>query len=404
MTPRERVLASISHKQPDKVPIDLGGTPSSGISAIAYGNLKKHLKIEKGHTRIYDVVQQLAQPEDFILNRFDISVLDIGRTFNTNDTDWYDITMVNNAKAQYPVWFRPAKQPDGSWDAFANDGTLVARKPATGTFFDQAVFPYIDGYPTDYKDLPKAMSKVLWSALVHSPWDHACEKDFWQMLRQRALDLRDKTDRALIIVAGCNLFEWGTFLRRMDNFLMDLYTAQADVEKLLDVLMEQHLAVLEKVCHAVGDIADVLRFGDDLGMDNGPLMSPEIYRKLFKPRHTQLCQYVKTHSKMHTFLHSCGSIYKLMPDLIEAGYDIINPVQTNCVDMEPEKLKKEFGKDIAFWGGERYEKCTESCLVSRGQGARYRQAENLCSRWWFCFQYRSQYPAGRSTTKYCCVV
>ncbi|HOV64732.1 MAG TPA: uroporphyrinogen decarboxylase family protein, partial [Spirochaetia bacterium] len=108
---------------------------------------------------------------------------------------------------------------------------------------------------------------------------------------------------------------------------------------------------LEKVCEAVGDIADILRFGDDLGLDSGPFMSRDVYRRLFKPRHKELCEYVKSHSAMHTFLHSCGSLYELMPDLIDAGYEIINPVQTNARNMEPELLKREFGRDITFWGG-----------------------------------------------------
>jgi uroporphyrinogen decarboxylase len=201
------------------------------------------------------------------------------------------------------------------------------------------------------KELPSAMDKVLWSALVHSPWDHASEPGFWDTLRKNAIALRASTDRAIMIVCGCNLFEWGTFLRRMDNFLMDLHLEPDNVERLLDALMTVHMKTLKKVCEAVGDICDILRFGDDLGMDNGPFMSPETYRTLFKPRHTKLCEYVHAHSSMKTFLHSCGSIYSLMPDLIEAGYDIINPVQTNCRDMEPEKLKQEFGKDITFWGG-----------------------------------------------------
>ena len=131
-----------------------------------------------------------------------------------------------------------------------------------------------------------------------------------------------------MIVCGCNLFEWGTFLRRMDNFLMDIYTDEYEVERLLDQLMERHMATLEKVCTAVGDVADILRFGDDLGMDTAPFISPEKYRRLFKPRHAALCAYVHSHSKMKTFLHSCGSVAQLLPDLIEAGYDILNPVQT----------------------------------------------------------------------------
>jgi uroporphyrinogen decarboxylase len=163
--------------------------------------------------------------------------------------------------------------------------------------------------------------------------------------------MRKTTDKALLIVCGCNLFEWGTFLRRMDNFLMDLMCDQSNVEKLLDELLIRHLATLEKVCKSVGDIVDIIRFGDDLGMTSGPFMAPEIYRQLFKPRHKILCDYVKSHSKMHTFIHSCGSISLLMPDLIEAGIEIFNPVQTNAFRMDPVFLKKEFGNDCTFWGG-----------------------------------------------------
>jgi uroporphyrinogen decarboxylase len=351
MNSRERLLAAINHKEPDRVAIDLGSTPSSGISAAAYGNLKKALGISSGHTRIYDVVQQLAQPEDMILDRFGVDVVDIGRAFNTADSDWYDITLFNGNTAQYPTWFKPHQEADGSWTAFAADGTPIAKMPANAAFYDQLCFPYLDGYPENFRDLPDAMKKVLWAALVHSPWDNAARPDFWEQLRKKTLALRQQTDRALMVVCGCNLFEWGTFLRRMDNFLMDIYTEPRQVEVLLDALMEQHIATLEKVCRAVGDIVDILRFGDDLGMDSGPFMSPEIYRRLFKPRHKQLCDFVKKNSRMKTFLHSCGSIYAILPDMIEAGYDIINPVQTNCIDMDPVRLKKEFGSDITFWGG-----------------------------------------------------
>jgi len=115
--------------------------------------------------------------------------------------------------------------------------------------------------------------------------------------------------------------------------------------------MKRHLSTLEKVCNSVGDIVDIIRFGDDLGMTQGPFMSPEIYRQLFKPRHKILCDYVKSHSQMHTFIHSCGSISLLMPDLIDAGIEIFNPVQTNVYGMDPAFLKKEFGADCTFWGG-----------------------------------------------------
>jgi len=195
------------------------------------------------------------------------------------------------------------------------------------------------------------MGRILWARYAHSPWDHASEADFWPKLREKALWLRENTDKALMIVCGCNLFEWGTFLRRMDNFLMDLLCEPEQVEKLLDALMQRHLATLEKVCHYLGDVVDIIRFGDDLGMTTGPFMAPETYAELFQPRHKMLCDYVKEHSSMHTFIHSCGSISLLLPGLIDAGIEVINPVQTNCANMSPDYLKKEFGEKVAFWGG-----------------------------------------------------
>jgi uroporphyrinogen decarboxylase len=352
MTSRERILAAINHQEPDRVPVDMSSTPSSGISAIAYSNLLKHISRPDLPVQIYDVVQQLAQPDMSILDRFGVDVLDIGRTFNDLPGDWYKITMVNGADAYYPKWFHPARQPDGSYNTYDDDGIrILSRMPLGATFFDQTYFPYVDGYPSDYKDLDAEMNRIMWARDVHSPWDHAGEEDFWPELRKRTLQLKQNTDKALLVVCGCNLFEWGTFLRRMDNFLMDLMCDQENVEKLLDELMKRHLATLEKVCKYVGDIVDIIRFGDDLGMGQGPFMSPEIYRQLFKPRHKMLCDYVKSHSQMHTFIHSCGSISLLMPDLIDAGIDIFNPVQTNVYGMDPEFLKREFGADCTFWGG-----------------------------------------------------
>lgn len=351
MTSRERVLAALNHMQPDRVPLDLGSTPSSGISAIAYNNLKRHLGMHTGHTRIFDVVQQVVQPEWEILDKFGVDVIDIGRVFNTQEEDWYDTTLADGSVGQYPVWFRPKRTANGDYMVYHADGTLIAKMPQGATFFDQTYFPYAEEYPENYDNLDGEMSHVLWSALVHSPWDHAGEPDFYQTLRKKTLELRAKTDKALMITCGCNLFEWGTFLRRMDNFLMDIYTDPENVQKLVEQLMIRHLALLEKVCDAVGDIVDVLRFGDDLGMDTGMFMSAEKYRQLFKPYHTQLNAYVHKHSRMKTLLHSCGSIYPIIGDLIEAGYDALNPVQTTARQMDPVILKREFGKDITFWGG-----------------------------------------------------
>lgn len=351
MTSRERILSAIGHREPDRVPIDLGSTPSSGISAIAYNRVKQHLGLREGHTRVYDVVQQLAQPEDVMLDRYGIDVVDVGRTFHQAPSSWRGVNLFDGSRAEYPAWFHPTPTPGGGWIALHADGTEIAVQLKNMNFFDQTCFPWLDDYPADFSRLRAAMGKVHWAALAHSPWDAAGEPDFWTQLRANALQLRASTDRAIMVVVGCNLFEWGTFLRRMDNFLMDLIAEPEQVARLLDALVEIHLETLRKVCTAVGDIVDICRFGDDLGMETGPFMAPAIYRALFKPRHTILCDYVHRHSSMHTFLHSCGSIYALMPDLIEAGFEIFNPVQTSCRDMDPIGLKASFGRDITFWGG-----------------------------------------------------
>jgi uroporphyrinogen decarboxylase len=351
MTPRERVLASVEHREPDRLAVDLGSTPSSGISAVAHANLVRQLDLANRHTWVYDVVQQLAQPQDELLDRLRIDVVDIGRTFNTEAGDWKPVTLPSGVAVEIPAWFEPVEQADGTWDAFNADGLRIASMPRGAAFFDQTHWPYLEGYPDDLSGLSKVMPDVLWSGLVHSPWDHAGEEGFWDTLRSRTQALRASTDRALMVVVGCNLFEWGTFLRRIDNFLMDLVVDQANVERLLDALLEIHFDTLDHVIASVGDLVDVVRFGDDLGMDNGPLMSPATYRSIFKPRHAALNAYVHERSSMKTFLHSCGSLYDLLPDIIETGVDILNPVQISAAKMEPERLKAEFGDAITFWGG-----------------------------------------------------
>ena len=186
MNSRQRVLAAINHKEPDGVPVDLGATPSSGISAIAYDNLLPHLPLKDRRNWVYDVVQQVAQPSIEVLDYFRIDTLDLGRTFNMHDSDWYDYTLPNGSIAQQPTWFRPGKQADGSSLAYKG-GEAIAVMPATGISYDQVVFPFLDGYPARYDaNLDEAMGRIHWAALAHSPWDHASEPDFWQQLRTNA--------------------------------------------------------------------------------------------------------------------------------------------------------------------------------------------------------------------------
>lgn len=351
MNSRERILAAIRHQQPDRVPIDLGAHGSSGISFVAYQNLIKYLNMEYLPTKVYDVVQELAQPEMELLDHFGVDVVDVGRHFNNAENYWHEAELVKGYPALYPHWFHPEKQADGSWLAAGKTGEYIGKMPPGATFFDQTIFPYLNGYPENYDNLGHQMSRVVWGGFGFTPYDWSDQDNFWEMLREKTLDLKSKTDKALLLGVGCNLFEWGTFLRRIDNFLMDLYLEPENVHRLLDTLMERHLDFLAKVCDTVGDVVDILKFGDDLGTNTGPFIPVEIYNEFFLPRHKALCNFAKSHSSAHTMLHCCGGIYDLIPGLIEAGFEILNPVQINATNMEPERLKREFGKDLTFWGG-----------------------------------------------------
>ncbi len=351
MNSRERILTAIQHKQPDRIPVDLGAHGSSGISFVAYHNLINHLGMQHLPNRVSDVVQQLTQPPMELLEHFGVDVLDVGRHFNNTPGYWHKVELLEGIPTYYPYWFNPVKQKDGSWLAAGKTGEIIGKMPKGATFFDQLIFPWKDSYPKDFSNMGDDMARAVWGGFGFTPYDWIDQPDFWKMLRKKTLDLRSKTDKALLLSVGCNLFEHGTFLRRIDNFLMDLYLEPDKVHAFLDALMERHLDFLSKVCDAVGDIVDILKFGDDLGTNSGPFFPVDTYREFFKPRHTELCNYVKKNSSAHTMLHCCGGIYELIPELIDAGFQVLNPVQINAVNMEPEKLKREFGKDITFWGG-----------------------------------------------------
>jgi uroporphyrinogen decarboxylase len=343
MNSRERLILSLNHVQPDKVPVDLGSSTVTGISAIAYNNLKKYLGL-KTETRVFDVIQQLANVDMNIIDMMGVDVLDINRLSIEGD-GWYSINLADGSKAEYPVWFQPEEASDGSFYTRDKEGTILSKMALGATFFDQMYFPYEKGYPDSFDNLKNDLNKISWVVHSHASNLNAAE------LRERSRKLKEESGKALVMSGGVKLLELGFFIRRMDNFLMDLLINQKKLSEMLDILVEMHLAGLEKKCRALGDIVDVIRFGDDLGMTSGPFMDLDTFRRLFKPRYKILCDYVKKNSTMKIFLHSCGSIKQYIPDLIEVGFDIINPVQTNCYQMDLLTLKREFGNEITFWGG-----------------------------------------------------
>lgn len=345
MDSRERILTSIAHREPDQVPVDLGASTVTGISAIAYNKLKEKLDLDTS-TRIFDVIQQLAHVDETILASFGVDAVDLNTIF-MDDMGWHEVTLGDGSRGAYPDWFRPVEAEDGSFFVRNHEGKIMSRMARSGACFDQSLFPWEQGYPEDMSSIGEAFRSIHWITHSHTKYVRIDEQE----LRSRVKQLRRSTDRAIVMSGGAKLLELGFFLRRMDNLLMDLLADHRNLSRLLDKLVELHLTGLEKKIRSVGDLVDVIRFGDDLGMSTGPFMDVETFRKLFKPRYRELCDYVKQKSDMKIFLHSCGSIRQFIPDLIDAGFDILNPVQTNALGMDARELKQEFGREVTFWGG-----------------------------------------------------
>ena len=352
MTSRDRVLAALRHEETDRVPIDFGGMRSTGIMALAYGTLTAHLGLSED-TLVYDVVQQLAQPSDAVLDAFGVDVVDLGRAFLTRREDWHDWTLPDGSAARAPHYFAPEPDGEGGWLVRADDGTVIGRMPAGSQHLTQRHWP-LQGLQSaaEIGDLAPHTAKVTWMALPSPPrhLDLMTDEGF-RAVQDGARALCETTDRGIMAAFGGNLLEGGQFLCGMQRFLEMLAGEPQLAEALMDRLLEAYMEVLPRFLAAVGPYVQLIQVGDDLGTQVGLQISPDMYRRLIKPRHRILYAYIREHFDGFLFLHSCGSLRELLPDLIDVGVQVINPVQTSAAGMDPVELKRQFGRDLCFWGG-----------------------------------------------------
>ncbi len=345
MTSRQRILDALDHKQPDRVPIDFSGHRSSGIAALAYPGLRKALGLPEKPVRVYDLIQQLAIVDDDILDMFNVDTIELGRGFALQDKDWKNWQLPNGTPCLIPAWCFPQKM-DADWVLVDENGHTAGRMPSGGLYFEQTSFPLMQN--PDKFDLESALNASMWTLPgTAAPPGPVTDKG----LETGAQKLRQTTQRAILGLFGGNLLEIGQMLYRNDRFFMLLAAEPARAHHFLDKLLARHLKNLEEYLLRVGDCIDIIVFGDDLGMQTGPQISPQMYRDFFKPRHRLLWERAKKLANVKVMLHCCGGIKELLPDLIDAGLDAINPVQISCRGMETAALKKEFGRDITFWGG-----------------------------------------------------
>ena len=348
MTSRERVLSAFEHRESDTVPIDFGGHRSSGIAAIAYARLRDYLGLPKRPIRVYDPIQQLAVIDQDVMERFHIDTIEMGRGFAQEDSQWQDWTLPDGTPCSMPAWLRLERGP-GEWVLRSKTGQKMGRMPDGALYFEQANFPFAEH--DDLSEIPRALDETMWTAVASPPGPIADGPGGTGKLRAGAENLRSSSSRAIVGLFGGNLLEIGQFLYRNDNFFMLLAAEPSRAEAFLDAVVDIHLEALERFLSAVGRSIDIVLFGDDLGMQSGPQISPDMYRRIFKPRYARLWRRAKELAPVRVMLHSCGGIRELLPDLLEAGLDTVNPVQISCAGMDAAGLKKDFGKDLVLWGG-----------------------------------------------------
>jgi uroporphyrinogen decarboxylase len=307
-------------------------------------------------------------------------VVELGRGFLLDESDWKEWVLPDGTPCKIPTYINVEKRGTASY-LLADDGVNLAIQPEGCLYFEQIHWPWLDRNPDqqDFSDLEDAFKHTMWTG-IPSPGGHIpLTQDGCAQLAAGARNLRESTDRAIMGLFGGNFFEVPQFLYRIDNYLMHLGTCPEACERLSEALCDFYISRLEKWLGAVGPYIDVILFGDDLGGQSGPLISPAMYRRFHKPWHAKLWRRAKElapHVNVH--LHSCGGIEPLLNDLIEAGLESSNPVQISCNGMEPAHLKKTYGDRFTFWGGG----CDTRQVLPLGTPEEVREnVRNLISVW-----------------------
>ena len=342
MTSRERIRATLNHEQPDTLAIDFGGMRSTGIAAIAYNNLKKRLGLACETTKLYDVFQQLAEPELEIMDRFGGDVVQIHRlapAFGIKIKKWKPWTLQNGSPCLAPEDYNPVQNAKGDFEIINPvTGTIISHMPKGGLYFD-LVTRYLSDIDSETDELDRVMQPEVMT-------DE--ELDF---IEAQCIAARN-TGKATLFAFGGNIFEMGQSDFGYERFYCDLVGEKDFLHHYFTKLTDAYMIELEKVLSRVGKYIDVIQFGDDLGTQNAPQISPAMYCEMIQPYHARMYRYVqKNFPGTKVFLHCCGAIRPLIPHLIDAGAQIINPVQITANHMDPIALKRDFGKSLVFWGG-----------------------------------------------------
>lgn len=345
MTSRQRVIAAIEHREPDRVPLDLGGSFVTGIHVQSLGRLRRKLGLEDRPIKLHDALQMLGEVEMDVVERLGLDVLPI-EPLNMR------IGMENDCSATWELFGETLAVPEnmpverderGDWIFYhgtGEDRRPWQKMPADGYYFDA-----IDYGGWDPNFTPPPLEEIRDSSKA---WAISDERLEW--LAERSAELRRTTDKALM------LNPWGGlgmhYVGKLTEFLCLLAEDPGYVKDLFAICTEAAIANLERLWDAVGENADLIFItGLDFGSQRAELMAPDLFREVYLPPLRAHYEWIHEHTTWKCFEHSCGSIANIVEDMVEAGLDALNPVQTTAAGMDPATLKAQIGDRVCFWGG-----------------------------------------------------
>jgi uroporphyrinogen decarboxylase len=342
LTARDRVIRTLNRQPVDRFPIDLGSHMSTGISAFAYWNLRKALGLPLDDVWIPDVVQMLAYVEDDVLRRFHVDCILLEPRWPAEHrwTPWGDYQFL------VPEPFQPVRQPDDGWMVF--QGAHQMRMPERGFFFDGD-----------------------WL----SNWGAGDEDEKLQQYAREAERIYKETEYATNFLGYSYGLGFGAFFGGIDRCIEMIDNPEqvlADHEKILQASLQRAGKIIDRF----GQYIQLLTISDDMGTQDRPMCRPSLMEKFSAPYIRRFCDFIHRNSDIKVFMHNCGSIKPLIPILIDCGVDVLNPVQISAKNMEPEKLKAEFGDRIIFWGGG----CDTQTVLGAGSPEDVRENVRLLAR------------------------
>ncbi len=358
LTSRERVQLALNHREPDRVPLDLGGSAVTGMQVSSVYLLRQALQLDPPGTpvRVIEPYQMLGEIKPDLMDALGVDIVPLTAPktlFGFRNEGWKPWTLFDGTPVLVPEGFNTEPEPNGDILMYPEGDRSAppsGRMPKGGFYFDTIIRqPPIDESRLNPEDNLEEFTPISDEELAY--------------FQREAERLYIETDKAILANFGGTGFgdialvpaPWLKYpkgIRDVAEWYMSTVTRRDYVYRVFERQCEIALANLEKLYQVVGDrVTAVFVTGTDFGMQIGPFISPQTYRELYQPFHKQLNDWIHQHTPWKTFIHSCGSVAALIPDFIEAGFDILNPVQTSAAEMNPRQLKERYGDRLVFWGG-----------------------------------------------------